>query len=85
MKTVLPRVEMNFSLVVTVLNRRTDGTPTKVSLMLSDLGLTRSAGYKVRELFDHSELGIYFPDDHLNLLVNPSGTSSQTFLMTSFA
>lgn len=78
-KSVLPSVGSERSAAVAFLNRRTDGTPTRVSVVLSDIGLSFNDGYEVLELFDGKELGFYKPDDKLTVMVNPSGKLLQIF------
>ncbi|KAI9553546.1 hypothetical protein GHT06_021464 [Daphnia sinensis] len=72
-KPVQPSLGNNRSAAIAFLNRRTDGTPTRVSIALSDAGLTSTSGYKVQEMFDGLNLGIYHPDNTLTVVVNPSG------------
>lgn len=59
-----------------ILNRRVDGTPTKVSAMLTKLGLDFSKGYHIRELFEQEDYGVLLPDQTLQVRVNPSGNCS---------
>lgn len=40
-----------------------------------NLGFNTVKGYKIRELFDHKELGVYGMDDELTVTVNPYGSS----------
>nr|CAH0113308.1 unnamed protein product [Daphnia galeata] len=72
-KSVEPSSAPDRSAAIVFLNRRTDGTPTRVSVILRDIGLTSLFGYKVEELFDGLNLGVYRPDDSLTVIVNPSG------------
>ena len=72
-KSVEPSSAPDLSAAIVFLNRRTDGTPTRVSVILRDIGLTSLFGYKVEELFDGLNLGVYRPDDSLTVIVNPSG------------
>jgi len=72
-KSVEPSSGADRSAAVVFLNRRTDGTPTRVSVILRDIGLTSVFGYNVEELFDGLNLGVYRPDDSLTVIVNPSG------------
>jgi len=48
-------------------------TPSKVSFLLSDLGLVNVAGYNVTEVFDEVNLGLFKPTSRMTLSVNPSG------------
>lgn len=61
------------SAALAILNRRDDGTPTRVSAVLSDLGLISLSGYQVEELFDGNNLGFHRAEDKLTFNVNPSG------------
>ena len=73
MKPVLPQVGPHHSAALAFLNRREDGTPTRVSAVLSDLGLISLSGYQVQELFDGNNLGLHLAGDTLSFNVNPSG------------
>jgi len=73
MKEVLPKTKKGSSAALVFLNRRTDGTPVRVSVVLRDLGLTSMLGYQVKELFDGLDLGFYRPDDAIKVEVNPTG------------
>lgn len=77
-KPIQPSVGSERSAAVAFLNRRTDGTPTRVSVVLSDIGLAYKDGYQVHELFDGKELGFYKPSDKFAVMVNPSGTAHYT-------
>jgi len=72
-KPVLPEINGQRSMAIAFLNRRTDGTPTKVNVVLRELGLSSPIGYTVHDLFDDRSLGTYLPDDRLQVKVNPSG------------
>ncbi len=76
MKPIRPSIGPNRSAAIVFLNRRTDGTPSRVSVILRDVGLTAASGYKVQELFDGFHLGVYQQDDKLTVEVNPSGNRS---------
>ena len=73
-KPVLPEINGQRSMAIAFLNRRTDGTPTKVNVVLRELGLSWAIGYTVHDLFDDRSLGTYLPDDRLQVKVNPSGS-----------
>ena len=60
-------------MAVAILNRRVDGTPSQVSVTLSDLGLHSSHPYHVRELFQHGDYGLLLHHQKLRVHVNPSG------------
>lgn len=70
---MLPNLGPSNSAAIVFLNQRTDGTPTKISVVLHDIGLTSPFGYKVQELFDGFHLGVYQPNDTFTVTVNPSG------------
>jgi len=72
-KHILPRNGDYYSFAVAVLNRRVDGTPTKVSVQLKKIGLDFSEGYRIQELFDQTDYGLLYPDQTLRVQVNPSG------------
>jgi hypothetical protein len=55
------------------LNRRTDGTPSEVSVINRELGLTHETGYRVEDLYTNKDYGILSPDDKITVDVNPSG------------
>lgn len=75
MKPVQPTAAQHNSAAIVFLNRRTDGTPTRVSVVLSDTGLVSPFGYKAQELFDGIYFGNFLPNDTLTVVVNPSGKS----------
>jgi len=72
-KRVLPRNGQDDSFALAILNKRVDGTPAKVSVVLSSLGLNSSGGYHIRELFEHEDYGLLFSYQALQIPVNPSG------------
>jgi len=74
-KRILPSYGDQYSLAVAILNRRVDGTPSQVSVTLSDLGLHSSHPYHVRELFQHGDYGLLLHHQKLRVHVNPSGVA----------
>lgn len=48
-------------------------TPTKVSVVLSDLNMNAISGYNVTEVFDGTYLGQFKPSTKLVVTVNPTG------------
>jgi len=72
-KPVLPKADKSRSFAIAILNRRTDGTPTVVTVVLRDLGLDSPNGYQVSDLYDYRNLGTFLPDQQLRVNVNPSG------------
>lgn len=73
MKTILPQRGPKYSAAVAFHNRRTDGTPSSVTVQLHELGLDASDGYHVRELFDQQDFGLLLPSQSIKVDVNPSG------------
>jgi len=47
--------------------------PTRVSIKLTDLGLSSSGGYHVNEVFDQQDMGKFMPNATFTTYVNPSG------------
>ena len=45
----------------------------QVGVRLKDIGLTAAVGYNVTDIFANRIVGIRYPDDWLNVTVNPSG------------
>jgi len=68
-------VRSDFSYAIVFLNRRTDGTPSEVSVINRELGLTHEAGYIVEDLYTNKDYGILTPDDKITVDVNPSGNA----------
>ncbi|KAF2355717.1 Glycoside hydrolase family 27 [Trinorchestia longiramus] len=67
-------VEQDFySYAIAFLNRRTDGTPSEVSVTLAELGLTYPGGYSITDLFDGVNYGVVEPSKRFKVDVNPSG------------
>ena len=81
MKPILPKNGRKYSHAVAVLNRRTDGTPSQVTLPLSELGLDAEDGYRVRDLFDRKDLGTVMTDQAIQIDVNPSGECQKDFAL----
>ena len=75
LKPVLPQVGNDRSAAIAFVNRRIDGIIRDISVNLESVGLTHSAGYSVMELFDDTNLGIYYPNQTLSVRVNPTGKS----------
>ncbi|KAK2717676.1 alpha-N-acetylgalactosaminidase-like isoform X2 [Artemia franciscana] len=80
MKPVTPVINGKYSYAVAFLNRRTDGTPSEVSVGLKELGLNHEKGYKVLELFDKKDLGVKDPVDRVKVDVNPTGVVLLKFI-----
>jgi len=74
LKPVLPEVNEQLSASIAFVNRRTDGLPRNISVVLEQVGLHLASGYHVQELFDGKDLGIYYPHEMLSVKVNVTGT-----------
>lgn len=72
-KPILPKSGTKYSWAVAVLNRRVDGTPSQVTVPLRDLGLDFADGYRVRDLYQHKDIGVLLPDAAIQVDVNPTG------------
>jgi len=72
-RPITPVVKIDFSYAIVFLNRRTDGTPSEVSVKLNELGLTHDAGYRVEDLYTNKDFGVLMPNDKVTVDVNPSG------------
>ncbi|XP_043271319.1 alpha-N-acetylgalactosaminidase [Venturia canescens] len=68
-----PRDTIYYSYAIAFLNRRTDGTPSDVSVTLSELGLRYPKGYKVEDLYEDVDYGVLTPQTKIKVKVNPSG------------
>ena len=73
LKPVLPQINEQLSASIAFVNRRTDGLPRNISVVLEQVGLHLSSGYHVQELFDGKDLGIYYPHETLSVKVNVTG------------
>ncbi|RXG73716.1 Alpha-N-acetylgalactosaminidase [Armadillidium vulgare] len=62
-----------YSYAIVFFNRRTDGTPSEVSVTLEELGLTEPGGYDITDLFDGVNYGVVLPSKRFTVDVNPSG------------
>ena len=56
-----------------LLNTGTSGMPTKMSIKLSDLGLTNPTGYNITEAFSGKHQGTFKETDTFEHAVNPTG------------
>jgi len=82
-RPITPVVRVDFSYAIVFLNRRTDGTPSEVSVINRELGLTHAAGYRVEDLYTDKDYGILLPDDKITVDVNPSGCVMLRFTVAS--
>lgn len=73
-RPIMPVYRAKYSYAVVFLNRRTDGTPSEVSVTLKELGLDNPSGYHIQDLFDNHNYGTVTPDRRFKVDVNPSGS-----------
>jgi len=73
-RPIMPVYRAKYSYAIVFLNRRTDGTPSEVSVTLKELGLDNPAGYHIEDLYDEHVYGIVTPDRRFKVDVNPSGS-----------
>ncbi|XP_064549117.1 alpha-N-acetylgalactosaminidase [Drosophila montana] len=72
-KPISPVYQSFYSYALAFVNRRTDGTPSDISVTLKELGLINNSGYKVEDLYENIDYGILFPRTKIKVKVNPSG------------
>ncbi|XP_063979811.1 alpha-N-acetylgalactosaminidase [Diachasmimorpha longicaudata] len=72
-RPITPVYQNNYSYALAFVNRRTDGTPSDVSVTLMELGLNFSEGYKVEDLYEDQKYDILRPETKIKVKVNPSG------------
>jgi len=72
-RPILPSYQGKYSVGVGFLNRWSAGTPIRVSMALSTLGLNHPAGYAATDVFAGKSLGHLKPQDTLTIDVNPTG------------
>lgn len=72
-RPISPLHQNFYSYGIAFLNRRTDGTPSEVSVTLRELGLSYPGGYSITDLFDNVHYGTVSPDKRFKVDVNPSG------------
>ena len=73
-RPVMPVFRGKYSYAIVFLNRRTDGTPSEVSVTLRELGLDHGDGYHITDLYDDYDYGIVTPERRFKVDVNPSGS-----------
>lgn len=73
-RPILPVYRGKYSYSIVFLNRRTDGTPSEVSVTLRELGLDNTDGYHISDLYDNYDYGIVTPERRFKVDVNPSGS-----------
>ena len=84
----MPVFRGKYSYAIVFLNRRTDGTPSEVSVTLRELGLDHGDGYHITDLYDDYDYGIVTPERRFKVDVNPSGSKCShvtKYLPTSIA
>ena len=74
-RPILPVYRGKYSYGIVFLNRRTDGTPSEVSVTLRELGLDHTEGYHITDLYDNYDYGIVTPERRFKVDVNPSGST----------
>ncbi|XP_026481041.1 alpha-N-acetylgalactosaminidase-like [Ctenocephalides felis] len=62
-----------YSYAIAFANGRDDGTPYKVTRTLKELGLVAPAGYHVEDVYDRTNYGLLYPEDRIEVHINPSG------------
>ncbi|KAL7740517.1 hypothetical protein ACLKA6_012290 [Drosophila palustris] len=72
-KPLSPVYQIYYSYAIAFINRRTDGTPSDISVTLKELGLINSSGYRVEDLYENVDYGILYPHTKIKVKVNPSG------------
>lgn len=85
LKPVLPEVDEHLSASIAFVNRRTDGLPRNISVVLEQVGLHLASGYHVQELFDGKDLGNYYPHETLNVKVNVTGMKQMNMNIGPFS
>lgn len=73
-RPIMPVHRAKYSYAIVFLNRRTDGTPSEVSVTLKELGLDHPQGYHIEDLYDEHVYGVVTPDRRFKVDVNPSGS-----------
>jgi len=73
-RPLMPVFRSKYSYSIVFLNRRTDGTPSEVSVTLKELGLDNPTGYHIEDLYDDHVYGVVTPDRRFKVDVNPSGS-----------
>ncbi|XP_039226987.1 alpha-N-acetylgalactosaminidase isoform X1 [Drosophila yakuba] len=68
-----PLYQNFYSYAIAFVNRRTDGTPSDISVTLKELGLINFSGYRVEDLYENVDYGVLYPNTKIKVKVNPSG------------
>ncbi|EDW28370.1 GL18985 [Drosophila persimilis] len=72
-KPIGPLYENFYSYAIAFINRRSDGTPSDISVTLKELGLINFNGYRVEDLYENVDYGVLYPNTKIKVKVNPSG------------
>ncbi|KAG5324657.1 NAGAB acetylgalactosaminidase, partial [Acromyrmex heyeri] len=72
-RPITPVYQNYYSYAIAFVNRRTDGTPSDVSVTLKELGLQYPAGYRVEDLYEDVDYHVLTPQTKIKVKVNPSG------------
>ncbi|KAH8287932.1 hypothetical protein KR018_008045 [Drosophila ironensis] len=72
-RPISPLYQNYYSYAIAFVNRRTDGTPSDISVTLKELGLINFTGYRVEDLYENVDYGVLYPNTKIKVKVNPSG------------
>ncbi|XP_017095580.2 alpha-N-acetylgalactosaminidase [Drosophila bipectinata] len=72
-RPISPLYQNFYSYAIAFVNRRTDGTPSDISVTLKELGLINFTGYRVEDLYENVDYGVLYPNTKIKVKVNPSG------------
>lgn len=72
-RPITPIYQTYYSFAIAFVNRRTDGTPSDVAVLLRELGLQSPTGYRVEDLYEEVDYGVLSPQTKIKVKVNPSG------------
>lgn len=72
-RPITPVHQNYYSYAIAFLNRRTDGTPSDISVTLKDIALKFPGGYRVEDLYEDVDYGILSPQTKIKVKVNPTG------------
>ncbi|SPP81611.1 alpha-N-acetylgalactosaminidase [Drosophila guanche] len=72
-KPIGPLFNNFYSYAIAFINRRSDGTPSDISVTLKELGLIHFYGYRVEDLYENVDYGVLYPNTKIKVKVNPSG------------
>lgn len=78
-RPITPIYQTYYSFAIAFVNRRTDGTPSDVAVLLRELGLQSPTGYRVEDLYEEVDYGVLSPQTKIKVKVNPSGKENEFF------